>query len=233
MTFNKKRGRRSLATSAQSMLRVLAGVSIMLVGAHHVSAHPHAFVDGGVDFVLTQQDGQPVLSALHVTWLLDEFETLYMLSAAEIGLNQDGNLSEPDRSAFVKQMHEWLGSFAGSTHVSVGSESKPLRRAENIVVDIVEGRLKITFDRAFASPVKVVGEKIDVGFYEQTYFYAYSVTQSARVRGAEAQCETQTIPFNDELPALQASLRKLGREEVPEDTDVGRLFADWIVLQCA
>ena len=47
--------------------------AVALAPALPAQAHPHVFVDGGVDFVL---GAGAVLEALEVTWRYDEFETL-------------------------------------------------------------------------------------------------------------------------------------------------------------
>ncbi|MEM7378755.1 MAG: DUF1007 family protein [Pseudomonadota bacterium] len=204
-------------------------------GASTAHAHPHAFVDGGIDFVIGSHGDRATLDALHVTWLLDEFETLYMLSAAKVGLNNQGTLDATDNATFEAQMHTWLGNFAGSAHATTGGRKLALEAPSSVEVAIVEGRLKITFDRPLVDPVAVDGQRIDVAFYEASYFYAHSVTQPSVVRGESTPCSTRMIPFNPDAhaSAIQARLQRLAREEEPENTNVGALFADRIVLQCA
>ncbi|MEM6986707.1 MAG: DUF1007 family protein [Pseudomonadota bacterium] len=183
---------------------MLAAVLVWHAGTAH--AHPHAFVDGGVDFVIGTQGDQATLDALHVTWLLDEFETLYMLSAAEVGLNTQGELDPGDLELFERRMRAWLSDFAGSAHASANGYKLPLRPASNIEVAIVEGRLKVTFDRNLVEPLSVIGRQVDVDFYEATYFYAHTVTQPSVVRGESNACATRVIPFDadEQASAMQA-----------------------------
>ena len=57
-------------------------------------SHPHVFVDGGVDFVFDEKN---LLSALLITWLYEEFETLYILSSYGMSVDSDCELAEVDR----------------------------------------------------------------------------------------------------------------------------------------
>ena len=209
--------------------------SLLVASSGTAQAHPHAFVDGGVDFVIGTQGGQATLDALQVTWLLDEFETLYMLSAAEVGLNTQGELDPADHERFERRMRAWLSDFAGSAHASLDGQKLSLHAASAIEVAIVEGRLKVTFDRQLVQPLSIVGRRVDVDFYEATYFYAHTVTQPSVVRGESNACATRVIPFDadEQASAMQAQLQRLAREEEPTNSNVGALFADRIVLQCA
>ncbi len=214
-------------------VRLLTAATFLLGGAA-VQAHPHAFVDGGIDFVISDRAGVATLDALHVTWLLDEFETLYMLSAAKVGLNSDGLLDSTDREAFTEQMRAWLANFDGSAHARHGASPIALEQPRSLEVAIVDGRLKLTFDRMLSEPLAVSGQEVEVGFYERTYFYAHTVTQPAKVKGAANACEARTFAFDPDSQSadLQATLQQLGREDVPDDTNVGVLFADRVLLQC-
>ena len=74
---------------------------------------------------------------------------------------------------------------------------------------------------------------IDVAFYESTYFFAFSITDTPNVQGP-ATCTTEVIPFkaDPQDTALQETLQKLGREETSGIENVGALFADRIALRC-
>ncbi|MBY8978317.1 DUF1007 family protein [Rhodobacteraceae bacterium NNCM2] len=200
--------------------------------ASPAAAHPHIYVDGGVDFVL--REGQ-VLEALEVTWLFDEFETLYTLSSLGISLNDQGGLDEGDRIELVKQLSDWPEDFQGSAHLSVGGEDLALKWPGPPDARLVDGRLEMTFARQLEEPHALAERRVEVGFYEATYFYAFSVTNEPKILGDGAGCSARVIPFNPDtdLIALQTTLFELGREETPGIANVGSLFADRIVLQCA
>ncbi len=203
-----------------------------LTAAAPVAAHPHVFVDGGVDFVM--RDGT-VLEALEVTWLFDEFETLYTLSSAGVGLNDEGGLDEADRLDLVRYLSDWPDDFDGSAHLSVDGAGIALEWPAGLDARLIEGRLEMTFTRRLDSPISLNERRVEVAFYESTYFYAFSVTNQPRIAGDPGNCAARVVPFNADAQsaALQSTLFELGREETPDIENVGALFADRIVLRCA
>lgn len=207
-------------------------VAAGLTAAAPVAAHPHVFVDGGVDFVMRDRT---VLEALEVTWLFDEFETLYTLSSAGVGLNDEGGLDEADRLELVRYLSDWPDDFDGSAHLSVDGADIALEWPAGLDARLIEGRLEMTFTRRLESPISLGERRVEVAFYESTYFYAFSVTNQPRIADDNGTCAARVVPFNADAQsaALQSTLYELGREETPDIENVGALFADRIVLRCA
>lgn len=217
-------------------LRAQAGLAIgilaaELIAAAPLAAHPHVFVDGGVDFVMGER---AVLEALEVTWLFDEFETLYTLSSAGIGLNDEGGLDEADRLELVRHLSDWPDDFDGSAHLSVDGAAIALAWPTGLDARLIEGRLEMTFTRRLEPPVSLRDRHVEVAFYESTYFFAFSITHAPLIRDGSGACAARVLPFeaDDQSAALQTTLRELGREETPGIENVGALFADRIILQC-
>ena len=194
-------------------------------------AHPHVFVDGGVDFAF---DGAGRLAALHVTWLYDEFETLYLLSSVGLSLNSEGNLSEADRQRLLGELTVWARDFDGSVHVEKGDDPIPLAAPSALDAKLVDGRLVYTFTRNLETLTDITQSSIELAFYEATYFYAFAVTRSPQLLNSRDRCTAEVISYDPDAAdaALQTELAKLGREETPTMANVGSLFADRIVVQC-
>jgi ABC-type uncharacterized transport system substrate-binding protein len=203
-----------------------------LIAAAPVAAHPHVFVDGGVDFVMRDH---MVFEALEVTWLFDEFETLYTLSSAGIGLNDDGGLDEADRLELVRHLSDWPDDFDGSAHLSVDGAAIALAWPTGLDARLIEGRLEMTFTRRLEAPISLSEQRVEVALYESTYFFAFSITNTPLIANGSDDCAARVVPFeaDDQSAALQSTLYELGREETPDIENVGALFADRIVLQCA
>lgn len=202
-----------------------------LTAAGQVSGHPHVWVDGGVGFAL--RDGG-VLETVQVTWLYDEFETLYMISEAGMSLNTAGGLDEADRRDLIRHLENWPEDFDGSAHLSIDGQPVPLGWPEGLEARVIEGRLQLTFTRALASPIPLAGRSAEVAFYESTYFFAFSVTKAPDITPAGHGCTAEVQRFDAETApeGLMAELASLGREETPEIANVGALFADRIALTC-
>ena len=116
------------------MTRVWAAV--WALSAVAAEAHPHVFVDGGVDFVMGEN---AVLEALEVTWLYDRFETLYTLSDLNLDLRSDGTLAEADRQELVRQLSDWPSDFDGSAHVSVDGVGIAMDWPEGLDAQMIDG----------------------------------------------------------------------------------------------
>ncbi|QPH55996.1 DUF1007 family protein [Pontivivens ytuae] len=207
------------------------GLALGALAAAPAFAHPHVFIDGGVDFVLREG---AVLEALEVTWLYDEFETLYILSSYDISLNDEGGLDEADRQQLVGQQREWPEDFEGTAHLTVEGEDIALERPSALGARLVEGRLELTFTRQLERPIALEQKDVELAFYEATYFYALSIANAPQLLGEPGGCAAQVVPFepDTQLAALEMTLFELGREETPAIENVGALFADRIALRC-
>lgn len=222
----------STCEQATAPLCALAFAAALLVFILPAQAHPHVFVDGGVDFVF---DESGKLEALKVTWLYDEFESLYILSSNELSLTANGKLGEEDRQQLIRLRSNWPDDFEGSAHLSVDGAAVQLSRPADFDANLINGQLQMTFTRHLDQPVQLNRSKAELAFYEATYFYAFAVTKNPRLLGAKSSCTANVIPFEADAQddVLKSALAKLSREETPDIADVGAFFADRITLQCA
>lgn len=208
---------------------VLCGVIALSAGP--AVGHPHVFVDGGVNFAFEDNS----LVALDVTWLYDDFETLYMLSSYSLSLNAEGELDEIDRRALVRHRSNWPSDFDGSAHLSVEGSPISLQWPKNLDAQMVDGRLRVTFTRDLDEPIRLTGLAVEVAFYESTYFYAFSITEQPEFVGSEGRCNGEVLKYDptEQDQQMQAMLSQLSREETSGIANVGALFADRIVVTCA
>ena len=153
--------------------------------------------------------------------------------ANALGLNAQGALDEADRLALVAALSDWPEDFDGSAHLRVaGRDVVLVLPPEALDAQMIDGRLQLTFTRRLVDPLELSGVTAEVGFFEATFFFAFSVTQPARLMRNAETCKTR-IPHHapsTEDAKLRAALAALGREEIPCLADVGRLFADRIYL---
>ncbi|MEM0923886.1 MAG: DUF1007 family protein [Pseudomonadota bacterium] len=214
-----------------SQLTAAALASLSATAMSPAAAHPHIFVNGGVDFVLDDQDR---LDALKITWIFDAFESLYLLSAVGQIPAANGALDPVARDVLIGEFALLLEEFSGSAHLTAGAAPVALGEASDLDVDLVNGRVQLTFQRRPDSPLEILSQDLEVGFYEATYFYDFSATTEPQVFGGTPDCRAETILFNPDtqLVALQSTLSDLSREETPAIENVGALFADRIVLKC-
>lgn len=197
-----------------------------------VSAHPHVFIDGSVDFLI---DERRTLTGLAITWRYDLFETLYTLSSIRIVPSPGGTLTPEDRAKVIENESDWPEDFDGAAHLSIAGASMELSRPMDLDADLEDGRLVVRFRRDLTQPAPLPLREVEVAFYERTYFYAFSVATPPRVIGGGEGCSVALHPFDAETQHAETltALAALSREEVPDDANVGVNFADRIVLKCA
>lgn len=223
-------GRFDAALRAVAVL-ALSALALLATGREALT-HPHVYLDGSVELVLAEG---ATLQALEITWLYDEFETLFLLSSSGLSLNGDGQLNEADQQALTRQQTAWLGDFDTTTDMSIDGASVPLHRPTNVGTRLIEGRLEVTFTLRPHDPVDLERKHVEVALYDPTYFHAISVSDPPSLTGHTDGCLTELLPFDPgiQLAAFQTILAQLGREETPPFDNVGKLFADRIVVQCA
>lgn len=197
-----------------------------------VHTHPHVFVDGAIDFVFAEA---AALEKIAVTWLYDPFETLYVLSSLEIDPGTDWRLTDEQRARLLAHESNWADTFDGAARLSQGTQSVALERPQDFAVRLVGNQLEVRFTRALRAPLDMQASPIEVTFYEETFYYAFAIAQDPQFLGAAEGCSAIVEPYdpNKQTAALEQVLLRLGREETPEDINVGRFFTDRIHLTCA
>lgn len=190
--------------------------------------HPHVFIDGGVDFL---GDDQGRVGAVRITWIYDEFTTLYVLQNLKFDADGDGALTAEERRFLVEDQTTWEPGFDGDGYLFQDGQRVALGGPTEGEVDLVDGRLKVTFRRALAAPQRPAA--LTAKLYDPAYYYAYAIVQPPKV-DALPGCRATLIPFvaDTGLAALQSTLSGLSANETPEQQDVGALFADQVRLTC-
>ena len=194
-------------------------------------AHPHVFVDGRVDFVFAEAGH---LTGIEVTWLYDPLETLYVLSKVDIDPGRDWTLSDDERARVIAFESNWADTFDGAARLATMGTPIPLKPPTDFDARLVRNQLEVRFSRDLGTALDPVRNPVEVTFYEETYFFAFKITEEPVFLGRRPGCVATVEPFNADANTsfLQNTLALLGREETPEDQNVGRYFTDRIHLAC-
>ena len=139
----------------------------LLASASALNAHPHIFIDGGVDFHL---DGNGMLHKVEVTWIYDKFETLYILSTQGISPTTDGPLNSNDLSVLTSLYENWPPDFDGSVHLKYLEQNIDFNWPQNASVTYSENRLKIKFERTLKTKLLLTNTPLDIGFMNAPIF---------------------------------------------------------------
>lgn len=217
-------------------LLVVLGFLSGTIAAGWAVAHPHVFVSGGADFGI---DEQGRLERLHISWIYDEYASLYLLSYVNADMDGDQKLTDDEKERILADQTNWPDEFAGDSYLFVSGEKRKLGKPVNSDTRILEdGRVEVTFERILETPFRpgAGGDPAAVvKVYDPTFYYAYE-TDAPKVLGQGANgCVAEHKPYDPDAPglaALKTELAALGRDETPEQQDVGALFADELILSC-
>lgn len=212
------------------MLRALALALPLLSASGQARAHPHVFIDAGVDFLF---DAEGRLTELRVTWTYDPLTSLFMLEELGIAAVDDVGLEAADRGRLAAYQTEWVAGYEGDSYLWDGDRRVGLSGPLDAGAQLVDGKVAIRFERALETPFRPGAETV-VKVYDPTYFTAYVITGAPRLEGAAGGCGARVVPFEPSGPlaALQRSLQSIGIDEDPADEDVGALFAERVYLTC-
>jgi ABC-type uncharacterized transport system substrate-binding protein len=192
-------------------------------------AHPHIFIDGGVDFLF---DAEGRLSALRVTWIYDPLNSLFMLEDLDIAPEDEADLPAETRARLAAYQTEWDAGFDGDSYLEHDGVPVALSGPRDADAEVRDGQVVIRFRRDLAEPL-LPGTDTEVAVYDPTYFTAYAVTDAPRIEGPAPGCHAEARRFRPD-PALAALQEKLAAVPIDADPegDPGALFADRIRLTC-
>jgi ABC-type uncharacterized transport system substrate-binding protein len=211
-------------------MRAAALAALLLTAPLPAAAHPHVFVDAGVDFIL---NAEGEVERIRVTWVYDDLFSLYLLQ--ELGADPAAPPDEAVRAAIVTDQKDWHPEFTGDSFLLADGREVPLSRPEAVTGDVVEGRVVTSHERALATPVDPRAAEVVAEIYDPVFFVAYAVVRPTTVEGpgaAACSAALMTAEMTDDLLALQRELSSLSPFETPENPTVGRLFAERVRITC-
>jgi polyphosphate kinase len=217
------KGQRSVRASGFAAA-LLAG----LVAATPGRAHPHVFIDGGVDFLF---DDSGELARLRITWIYDPMTSLFILE--DLGIDAAKPLSPDDRVRLAAYDTVWDEGYDGDSYLRDQVRRIGLSTPKEPDAGIRDGRVVVTFLRDLDVPYRP-GADTRVDVYDPTYYMAYTITDAPRLEGSHDGCRAEVVHFEPTkaLASLQQSLAALSAEQTPEQDDVGASFAEKVHLAC-
>ncbi|MFW2587022.1 DUF1007 family protein [Sagittula sp. SSi028] len=194
-------------------------------------AHPHVFVDVTGLFVMNEA-GQ--LEAVRIHWLYDAFTTLVAVQNLGLDPDRDGVFDVADFSRIIAGETDWAPEYEGDTYLRIGGEKMPLSRPQEPWAEAPGDQIGVGFTLYLDAPVDMAGKTAVLELYDPIYYYAYTVTDQSAVDGPLGECTFDIVHFDPdaETAKLQRQLQALSREAIPEDPNVGALFAEKLELTC-
>jgi polyphosphate kinase len=215
------------ATHLAATLIAVAG------GATPALAHPHVFIDTGVEVIF---DGEGLASALRITWTYDEMYSLVILEDRGLDSDYDGVLTEAETATISGFDMNWDAGYAGDSYALIDEAPIVLGPPQDWTADLTEGRLVSTHLRPLLPAVPVGADPLVVQSYDPSFYVAYRIVGTPLLTG-RSDCTVQV--FEPDLAAadsfLQQALDEMyGTADLEADFPaVGAAYADEARVTCA
>ncbi|MGY6411634.1 MAG: DUF1007 family protein [Alkalilacustris sp.] len=217
-------------------LGVALATALLAVAPGGVVAHPHVFIDTGVE-VIFDSDGRAV--AVQIVWVHDEFYT--MLSLDDFGMDPDftGTVTDAEREELAALYSNWDEGFNGDLRPLLGGRELGLGGPTRVVADVQDARLVIAHRRNFDTPVALAGQELVLRVYDPTFFISYTIASEPVLQGRDdCTAEVWGPDWEAADARLQAALDELLADgldwwEIEADFPaVGADFAEEVRIRC-
>lgn len=213
------------------MKRVL--VAFLALMASPVWAHPHVYIDTGIEVVF---DAQGRATALRIRWTYDDYYSLLLMGERGMDMDGDGQATDAERAALQGFDMAWQPGFPGDTYALSGETPLVLLPPEEATAEYQDGRLSSSHLRRFEQPVTMV-QPLVVQAYDPGFYTAYSIPYDTILTNAPQGCTAQTFT-PDRDAADQQLLDALAEYGADQDAEVdfpavGAEFADEVRVTCA
>lgn len=213
----------------------LGGLIVLACGliAPTANAHPHIFIDSGVEAIF---DAQGQVTALRISWSYDDFYSL--LAIEDRGLDPDGDsiLTPEEQAKLTGFDMGWDTDYDGDLYVLYQNAPVVMGRPEAPTARYENGIITSTHLRALAAPIAPGPEGIIVQIYDSGYYTAYQINAEATLTNAPTGC-TATV-FEPDLNAADRKLQETLQEyQAGQDIEadypaVGANYADEVRITC-
>ncbi|MCC5957496.1 MAG: DUF1007 family protein [Natronohydrobacter sp.] len=210
---------------------VLSCASFMALPAR---AHPHIFVDVGLELVFDEA-GQA--EGVWISWTYDPFFSMLLVS--DMGLDADftGTISDEEREALHGFDMNWtVEEYHGDTHVTQNGQPLALSGPVEWESDYRDGQLHSRHLRHLIDRPDPAREWVVV-VYDPTYYTAYGLIGMPRITG-RTDCTARVFEPDWEAAGaqLEAALDEVlgaGGDIEADFPMVGALFSEEVRVLCA
>lgn len=211
----------------------LTGLIAVVGPSLRAHAHPHVFIDTGVEVIF---DESGLARALRITWTYDELYSLVILEDRGLDADYDGVLTAQERATIQGFDMAWDPGYPGDSYALLGEVPLELGPPQDWTADLADGKLVSTHLRPLQPAVKVGSEPLVVQSYDPSFYVAYRIV-GAPVLTGRTDCTAQI--YEPDLAAADAYLQK-ALDEMYGTADlegefpaVGAAYADEARVTCA
>ena len=213
-------------------MRSLPALVLALVLPHTAQAHPHIFVEAGIE-VLFAADGAP--QSVRISWTYDPLFSMLLVSDLGLDPDFDGVLTDAELAELQGFDMNWLEGYHGDTHLTQGAQALALGGPSDWTSEYRDGRLHSTHLRALPALPDPAAEWV-IAVYDPTYYTSYSLAASPVLSGRDDCIARVFEPDFDAAGAqLQAALDELlgaGGDMEADFPMVGAMFSEEVRITC-
>jgi polyphosphate kinase len=211
-------------------------VALAVGAAGPASAHPHIFIDTGLEVIF---DGQGRAVAVKVAWVYDDFTSMLMLGDRGLDPDADGRLTAAEESALAGFDMAWDADYAGDLYVLRGPDGAAvdLGRPRDWSARVFDGRIISTHTRPLVTPVEPGPTPLVLQVYDPTYYTSYTILGTPVLTG-RGDCTVAV--FEPDLGEAEQVLREALAEYTADQSEqvemdfphVGAVFAEEARVTC-
>jgi len=208
----------------------LIGAAVLALSVGAAQAHPHEFIDAGIELRF-DTDGQ--LTALRIVWVYDDLTSLMILSDRGLDPDGDGALTEAEAATLSGFDMDWAEGFAGDTYLLHGDAPLDLGPPQDWTARAVQGRIITTHLRQLGAPIAPGAAPLVVQVYDPGYYTAYTIATTPLIRGRD-DCTAEV--YGPDVAAADAALTE-AMKELTGDAEadfpaIGAAYAEEVRVTC-
>jgi len=183
-------------------VRLLICLVMLALGAGHLAAHPHIWIDSTLGFEFDRSG----ISTVRVTWLFDDFYSADMILSFDA--NRDGELSTAEQRTVRADTFEHLVEVGYFLLVFSGARRVDVGEAQSFSASVTDGRLAYEFTVPVRVPWAELSDLV-VTTFDSSYFVDF-LSEPSQTRYSHGE---RTILLSPET--LQLASAGYGTIRVP------------------
>jgi len=188
-------GKKKQKERGLSGLGLIFFLGIMLWGSGPLFAHPHVFVQAGVDIVL----GEEGVEGVWQHWVFDEYFSAWVIE--DFDLNKDGQFCEAELKVVYEETFRNLENHGFFTRILKNGKTLPITGIEGFAVEIREGHAIYSFYVPMKLLVGSEKESFLIAVYDEDFYcHLFFPPEKLGVKGKTELWRVESRPR--EMPEL-------------------------------
>jgi ABC-type uncharacterized transport system substrate-binding protein len=215
------------------VMRLIAAVLSLLALAVPALAHPHVFIDSGIEVLI---DDQNRATGVRISWTYDEYYSLFIIGDMGLDLDWDGVLTADESARLAGFDMKWDPGYSGDTYALQRDVDLALSRPRDWSAEYQDGKITSHHLRDFDWPIPLSGDPLIVQVYDPGYYVLYTIAFDPVLTGGQ---DCQATAYAPDITEADEALKDALAEYTPDqdlEADfpaIGKAYAEEIRVTCA